>query len=101
MIIHEAGRYIFIETSSPQRPGDKARLASMFSEPTYDQRLCLTFWYHMYGLAVDSLNLYLSVAGSGETLVWTRHKTQGNMWLKAQYTVQTDQTWQVCNLWPP
>ncbi|XP_022097778.1 MAM and LDL-receptor class A domain-containing protein 1-like isoform X1 [Acanthaster planci] len=88
------GHYVFIETSSPRVLGDKARLASMFNEPTYDEPMCLTFWYHMYGLAVNSLNVYLN-AGQTETLVWTRHQTQGNMWLKAQYTVQSDDTWQV------
>ncbi|CAH3189514.1 unnamed protein product, partial [Porites evermanni] len=41
------GYYMYIETSSPRRPGDKAMLAS----PKYSSARgkCLQFWYHMYG----------------------------------------------------
>ncbi|CAF5132782.1 unnamed protein product, partial [Rotaria socialis] len=39
------GFYIFIESSVPQKPGDRARLASPSIPPTTSS--CLAFYYHM------------------------------------------------------
>ena len=40
-----AGYYIYIESSSPQKPGDRAVLASPLIPPTTAS--CLVFYYHM------------------------------------------------------
>ena len=41
------GKYIYIETSSPTKPGDKARIKSpVFKNNDYS---CFELWYHMYG----------------------------------------------------
>ena len=47
---------MFIETSSPRRQNDKARLMS----PSYTDNsdICVQFWYHMYGNGVGTLNVY-------------------------------------------
>lgn len=51
-----AGYYMFIETSSPHLPGDTAVLLTpMFAGTT--QPRCLTFWYHMLGSDIGSLNV--------------------------------------------
>ncbi|XP_071490304.1 MAM and LDL-receptor class A domain-containing protein 1-like [Diadema antillarum] len=52
-----SGYYVYIETNS-RSYGDFARLWS----PEYqgDGPLCLTFWYHMYGITINSLNVYKS-----------------------------------------
>ena len=44
------GYYMFIETSSPQSEGDKARLISPVQ--SYKTGKCLTFWYHAYGVGM-------------------------------------------------
>ena len=53
------GHYIYIETSAPRRPGDKARLTSP-SYPAATNSECLQFYYHMYGIHIGTLNVRVS-----------------------------------------
>ncbi|XP_072014819.1 MAM and LDL-receptor class A domain-containing protein 2-like [Amphiura filiformis] len=87
------GYYIYIESSSYVE-GDFARLASPYEEATTGSGMCLSFWYHMYGYTVGSLNVYFK-EDNVETLVWTKYKTQGNQWLEGRFTIQTTKTWQI------
>jgi hypothetical protein len=58
-VLADQGWYVFIETSSPRAPNDKARLES---QPVADGRpKCLTFWYHMFGPNINALNVYTKV----------------------------------------
>lgn len=76
-----SGRYLFIESSSPRVPGDKARISSeLFQNTTVN---CLNFWYHMYGLSVGSLNVYMVTSTSNMTL-WTMTGNQADQWHSAQ-----------------
>ncbi|XP_067035363.1 MAM and LDL-receptor class A domain-containing protein 1-like [Acropora muricata] len=72
-----SGYYMYIETSSPRRPGDYAVLSS----PEYPFRgvTCVAFYYHMYGTTIGNLTVTLN----GRTL-FSRSGNQGNAWLKAQ-----------------
>ena len=79
------GYYIFIETSLPRRPGDKARLLSQTFNGT-NTKSCFTFWYHMYGSDIGALNLYEQV-GSKETLIWRLSGNKGNNWYSGQVAV--------------
>ena len=56
--------------------------------------MCLTFWYHMFGAHVETLNLY-TVQGANRTLLWTRSNTQGNIWRQGQRTVVSKQPYKV------
>ncbi|XP_033638977.1 MAM and LDL-receptor class A domain-containing protein 1-like [Asterias rubens] len=89
------GYYLYLETSYAGKD-HKAQLMSAVNEPTTNTggQMCLTFWYHMYGLSINRLNVYLR-QGQKDTLIWTRYQTQGNLWLKAQYNVQSIKSWQV------
>ena len=50
---------MYIETSSPRSPNDKAQLQSGLVQPTtVTSGRCLKFWYHMWGDHVDTLNVY-------------------------------------------
>ena len=51
------GKYLYIEASSPRRPGDAASLVSPLLS---QQPHCLKIWYHMYGKAVGQLNVRIS-----------------------------------------
>ena len=51
------GKYIFIETSSPRRNGDRAVLESDMIGKTAGK--CFSFWYHMYGSSIGALNIYI------------------------------------------
>ena len=53
---------MYIETSAPRRPGDKAQLQSAQIMDTSTR--CLSFWYHMYGPHINALNVYLQVIRS-------------------------------------
>ncbi|XP_022786238.1 uncharacterized protein LOC111326491 isoform X2 [Stylophora pistillata] len=78
------GRYMYIETSSPRKFGDKAILE--YSVPTNDvgKSYCLSFYYHMYGDTIHSLNVF-----NGGTKVFTKAASQGNLWLKAKISLTT------------
>lgn len=71
---------MFIETSSPQSPGDLARLYS----PTINgaSPMCIQFWYHMYGPHINALKVYFSQNSTLGTAVWTRSGNQGNKWIQ-------------------
>ena len=51
---------MYIETSSPRKQGQKAQLAT----PSYTDNtdVCVTFWYHMYGNGIGTLNVYAMVS---------------------------------------
>ena len=53
---------MFIETSSPRKPGDVARLVSQSFAPTAGGR-CISFWYNMYGQTIDTLKVLVLVPG--------------------------------------
>ncbi|CAF1276484.1 unnamed protein product [Adineta steineri] len=77
------GWYIYMETSYPQKSNQRCRI---LSEEIEGQR-CIQFWYHMYGMDVDTLNIYIKINGQLNKPVWTRSRNQGNLWLKGQYAV--------------
>lgn len=91
------GWYVFIEASSPRRPGDKARILSPVISD--GQTRCLSFWYHMYGTHVNTLNVYKTGGGSSTlgTAIWTKTGTQGNQWKQAKLTVTPQGSYQVNN----
>ena len=60
----------------------------MFSLVLYLLFQCLTFWYHMQGAAVGSLNVYLKVGSQslGQPR-WTRNSAQGGQWIKGSVSI--------------
>lgn len=76
-----AGYYIYIETSSPRRANDKAVLT--FKGGFYQQPMCLSFFYHMYGQNINELNVY-----NRGVLLWSKVKQQGNAWKKAEVPIR-------------
>ena len=85
-ICFSAGYYMYIETSAPVKPGDKARLISPGLNGA--AQFCITFWYHMYGPHINALNVYLAQNTTLGTPVWRRSGTQGNKWNKGTFTIQ-------------
>ena len=85
---------MFLETSYPRQPGDKARLESYNNPPTDGQ--CVEFMYHMFGAGMGTLNLYIRRAGKLDTRpVWTMTGDQGNQWYRGQVTVTESRSWNV------
>ena len=85
---------MFIETSSPRLPNDKARLESEEFQPTGSSGRCLKFWYHMYGSAIGNLNVWMSSNGS-TGMIWTLAGPQYNGWRYAQASVGSSSVYQV------
>lgn len=83
------GHYMFIEASSPQKQGDKARLLSPVQRVLgFNDDNCLYFYYHAYGPDVGELNVYsikdseLQAANNSQAknLLWTVDKNLGDQW---------------------
>ena len=74
------GKYMYIETSSPRRPGDKAKL--VFTIPNNGEMSCLSFYYHMYGASVGTLNVY-----NGNSKVFNISGQQSNYWIMVERSI--------------
>ena len=83
------GHYMFIETSSPQKENDTARLIS----PEYTVTpggSCLQFFYHMWGKTTGTLNVFLK---EGDIIqsnpLWSLKGDQGDVWRSASATIKS------------
>lgn len=76
------GFYIYIETSRPRKVGDKAILTLKGANR---RSICFSFYYHMYGKYINSLNIY-----NGRQLIWNMKGEQGNSWKKAEVSISGD-----------
>ena len=87
----ENGSYIYIQTSSPRKYNEKARLNS----PWLNGPLWMTFFYSMYGSTIETLSVYLRVNGS-ESKIWSRHGNSSSRdWIKGCVAISYDGTYQV------
>ncbi|GFN85246.1 MAM and LDL-receptor class a domain-containing protein 1-like [Plakobranchus ocellatus] len=48
---------------------------------------CFTFWYHMVGTGIGSLNIVLGVSPTQNTTLWTLSGPQENKWSSAQVPI--------------
>ena len=64
---------MYIETSSPRKPGENAKL--VVTVPNNGKDACLSFYYHMYGDTVGTLNVY-----SGNSKIFNISGNQSNSW---------------------
>ena len=74
---------MFIEASSPRKPGEIARL--VITVPNNGIQSCLSFFYHMYGASAGTLNVY-----SGNTKVLSTSGSKGDNWLLMEETLYLD-----------
>ena len=47
----------------------------------------MTFWYHMKGTNVGTLNIYMEGQNIGKSQIWRRSGQQGNDWIKGEVDV--------------
>ena len=71
---------MYIEASSPRLEGDNAKL--VLSLPGNGEFGCLSFYYHMYGENMGTLNVFI-----GNMKVFTESGDHGNIWIKADRTI--------------
>ena len=92
-LITIAAKYLYIETSSPRRMREVVRLESSVS---YNQPLCFTFWYHMFGSSIGRLGIYAQWGYSYpnnpyiQSTQWLISGNQGNIWHKADVDFDFD-----------
>ncbi|KAH9494984.1 hypothetical protein Btru_018320 [Bulinus truncatus] len=75
------------------RNGQKARLISATMKSTSAQ--CLTFYYHMYGKNMGTLNIYTKSSGRLSSPIWTTSGQQLNIWLPGQVTLSSPTDFQL------
>ncbi|XP_010847042.1 PREDICTED: MAM domain-containing glycosylphosphatidylinositol anchor protein 1 [Bison bison bison] len=90
------GYYMFIETSRPRELGDRARLVS----PLYNASAkfyCVSFFYHMYGKHIGSLNLLVRSRSKGalDTHAWSLSGNKGNVWQQAHVPINPSGPFQI------
>uniref|UniRef100_A0A8C9KVD2 MAM domain containing glycosylphosphatidylinositol anchor 1 n=1 Tax=Phocoena sinus TaxID=42100 RepID=A0A8C9KVD2_PHOSS len=90
------GYYMFIETSRPRELGDRARLVS----PLYNASAkfyCVSFFYHMYGKHIGSLNLLVRSRNKGalDTHAWSLSGNKGNAWQQAHVPINPSGPFQI------
>ncbi|KAL0966606.1 hypothetical protein UPYG_G00297350 [Umbra pygmaea] len=91
------GYYLYVD-SSVGKWGDRTILVSEVLQPD-SKGHCITFWFHMYGPHIGTLNLYsnnrkqYASEGSMEVL-WTESGNQGDVWSEGSvYVVYTEPFW--------
>ncbi|KAM4770821.1 MAM domain-containing glycosylphosphatidylinositol anchor protein 1 [Rhinophrynus dorsalis] len=96
------GYYMFLEASSPRVQGDKARLISpMYNvtakSPSNRMPYCVSFYYHMYGRHIGSLNVLVRLRNIGtmDTQEWTLSGDRGNKWQHAIVPIKPSGPFQV------
>ena len=72
---------MYIETSSPRRYDDSARLIS----PVITGKTCIDFYYYMKGTHINELRVYVDKAGQREQLAWHLHGQQGAEWKAGRF----------------
>lgn len=83
------GKYLYVESSTPRRPGDVAVLQSAMFQPM--SRVCFSFWYQMYGSNIGTLRVLLlkSKNNATATNLWELSGTQGNQWYQGKVPVSS------------
>ena len=74
---------MYIETSSPRKPGENAKL--VLTVPGNGKQSCLSFYYHMYGASVGTLNVY-----NGNHTIFNVSGDQGKKWHIVEKEVSLD-----------
>ena len=87
--------YICIEASSPAIKGDTALIESnLVSNAPHIN--CLSFFYHMYGQDVNTLNVLIrsDISTDNPVKIWSKSGNQGNVWLNGRVNIDKEQTFQ-------
>jgi len=75
--------YIYTEASFPNYPDKTVLLVGPYFDLSDTAGAELTFWYHMYGSAMGTLNIAVSEDHENLTNVWGISGEQGNTWYQA------------------
>lgn len=80
---------MYMESSSPRKPGDVAILESQeFPGGTV---YCMSFWYHMYGDGIGTLAVSTTDIMNNSLALWSSTGNQGNAWKQGFVTIGDQQ----------
>ncbi|XP_076084499.1 MAM and LDL-receptor class A domain-containing protein 1-like isoform X1 [Mytilus galloprovincialis] len=83
---HTGFQYVYIEASGKSRQaGDKAVMSTNIQLSNVDYYM--TFWYHMKGSKMGTLNIYTEGTTTAKSIIWTRSGSQGNDWVKGKVNI--------------
>ena len=71
---------MYIETSSPRKPNDNAKLE--LRNIKFNGNTCLKFYYHMLGRDVNALKVFV-----GSNKVFEKTGSQGSAWKEASVRI--------------
>lgn len=77
--------------------GAKMNETAVIASPSYKAATlghCFSFWYHMYGNDVGTLNVYQKF-GNKKYFLWTMNGNRGNEWKKTEITIKNNDPYQV------
>ena len=99
---HSNEYFAHLSSHYPHRTGQSGRFFSPIQPPTGNQSVCVHFWYFMYGSQIGELNVYLDQHPAGHIepvhtyrLLWRRTMSQGNRWLEATRTIDSNVPWKL------
>ncbi|XP_029469954.1 apical endosomal glycoprotein [Rhinatrema bivittatum] len=79
------GYFLYVDNRAAR--GSSARLVSYPRSPVAKDQ-CLSFWYHMYGPRIGTLNLKIKYDGGNESLLWSETGSHGNVWHHGFHTLR-------------
>lgn len=91
LCLPSSGTYAYIEVSN-QKPQKKAMLISESFKATKGK--CLSFWYHMYGSHIGTLNFYIKDANS-KYIIKSIDGDQGDQWQQGEIGLHSQLDFQV------
>ncbi|KAL9984449.1 hypothetical protein ACROYT_G006741 [Oculina patagonica] len=87
------GYYAYIEASDPQKRNDRARLISPMVRA---KKICIDFWYHMYGANMGWLRvIYKNPDSRRERRLWHKSRNQLNEWHNEKLTISSYLPYQI------
>ena len=87
------GVYAYTEASDPRKRNERARLISPVVRAN---RVCVDFWYHMYGRNMGWLLVfYRNPVSKRERRLWYKSKNQNNEWHNERLAISSYFSYQV------
>uniref|UniRef100_T1ITU1 MAM domain-containing protein n=1 Tax=Strigamia maritima TaxID=126957 RepID=T1ITU1_STRMM len=85
---------VYIESTSPHRANEQSRLVSPNIVPN-SQTQCFSFSYHMFGVRVNSLNIYIKKSDGQSQLIWHRKHSRANIWHRGYRTIESSTEYKI------
>lgn len=78
---NDEGAYIYVESSSPAKAGDKSIITSEYLSPTTSgSSFCFGLWYFMFGRDVGDLSVWINDTVTGSRMIRNISGEQGFNW---------------------